>query len=284
MREPVHRRRDPKTFGFSSLDVDPRQLGVPGELFGVEVQPATVRRVLGAVRRVVAVGKSAVVPAVHVHGEKIGSGGLAAELEPDEGQAPTVRAHAVQEVHEPLDTGTAGHPAAPSARESGLVDVPVVGGDEDALAVLSQYMVVVEVGDVLEGDRDEVRIGDRNGPQPACPVDHQMLAVECPVGCLDEHVIGLEEQLLTARGGVRDPHLGPLPFRECPRFCGETAAALGWHQSARGSESRVLMRMLRHRHRAPGRQRSSPKWGSLSCTSSARCPRGPRTSRTASAS
>jgi hypothetical protein len=61
MWEPVDRFGHAKALRLSPVDRDTSELGMPGELFGIEIDPAAIRRILGSVRGVIGVGDKPVI-------------------------------------------------------------------------------------------------------------------------------------------------------------------------------------------------------------------------------
>ena len=80
-------------------------------------------------------------------------------------------------------------PTRTPAGERRPVDRPIIGGQIDVLAIWSEHVIVVEIGDPLHIDPLKFccALGG-SSPQTAVSIDDQPTAVQSPIGRLDDHV------------------------------------------------------------------------------------------------
>src|SRR6478752_9106039 len=112
-----------------------------------------------------------------------------------------------------------------AAAEGAAIDVPVHGRQVDVFPVRIEDMIVVELGETRESDADQPVLGrgEVEAPEQAVRVDVERGVVEGPVRRLDEHRVGLEQQLGLPDPGTTDPDLCALSRGECPVFHGMTS-------------------------------------------------------------
>src|SRR5699024_279510 len=141
----------------------PEQLGVAGggaAALGVEVDPATVRGVLGAVAGGLTVGQLGAPPALGGDRKHLRrhTGAVGEPLHGHISEGRAVRADSVQEVQVVLVLGDAGGGA---AGERSPVDVAVVGGDVDVVTVGAEHVIVVQRRQIPEIDPLRLAAGGR---------------------------------------------------------------------------------------------------------------------------